>query len=352
VDLITIHISEMTRGDKVTVFLCLVTSCLFASIITVLKKFDNPSVWYIDAIINFFQAIVIAAIFSIIDRIGTLIPVEKRLGEIYQAINKNAELAKQEHINSNKSLVDSIDRLADYSNYQNAKNNYGFNSIQGIELVQDLRIGGISTQSKNLALNIIRNAEFGDKISYMTTFLGEESVYIKSIREAVYRGVKIKLLLMMPSLHAPVIQSRFYDVSDITHRVPRENFAEKDKQIKMFLSLLQAKADIILELRDELQKNSGKNNGSFEVLFYTKSLNFPLIHIERPTINGISNIISYTGFYGGNNAEEMPYIEWSGGIFQICRKFQTLFDGKWSACSEHRGYKAYELQESNNDAKK
>lgn len=255
-------------------------------------------------------SILVAVVFVIFDRLGVVTPIASRIDK------------------SNQLLESLIDQLQGYEKYRHARFSFGFNAIVGISGKKPESAPDISFEVRDFALAIFNDAKDGDEISYMNSFILNDISYYNAISQAVMRGANIRVLLMKPDANAPVVIARYTDYYEE---------ANKYTSPSDFVADIMPRYRYLDRLRGEMEKRreTHPSTGKFEIRYYTKSLNFPMITVAKPKGMGIVvPEVAYTGFYAGLNAEQMPYIEWRGGDFEIIKKLDAVFKAKWKACRD------------------
>lgn len=261
--------------------------------------------------------LVVAISFSILDRLGILMPIERDIKSLIDMSSQQQETVK----------IASAE-ISGYSKYRDARHRFGFNAILG-EIDRDHSEKPVIDQRKmdDLIIDIFNSRSEGSKIYFMNSYLSPDFDYYAAIKSAVKRGVEVRMMLMLPKASKPAVIARFTDQKN--SNAPFDN-------IKEFIEYIRPHYQRFDGLRYELEKENMTENfdGSFEIRYYSISLNFPLILIKDTNSTSDSFDVAYTGFYAGRSSEQMPYIEWRGGDFRIISYFSKLFEGKWDECAD------------------
>jgi hypothetical protein len=251
-------------------------------------------------------SILIAIIFSTLERIGISVPASKSLTQ------------------TTEKLAGAIEYIDGFAKYRDARFNFGVNSVVGPSYYEN-NMEFIKDGEGKFIIPLLQEVEKGSVISFMNSYLENDKLYYNAILDCVKRGVDFRLLLMKPDINSHVINTRYRDFYEVE---------QEYKNIENFVSMIQARCNRFENLQESVEKanNEGAISGKFELRYYSKSLNFPMLMISKNGANNILPHVAYTGFYTTISPELMPYIEWRGGQFQIMEKFSELFEKKWTAC--------------------
>jgi hypothetical protein len=249
-------------------------------------------------------SVIVTICFAIFDRLGILLPVERRIGSLIEQIRSDGSDAKV-------GLAQAIRALEQYAKYRNARLVGGMVGIPNLSVIDPTHLQHSEIVSRDMLSLVIESAAAGSTIYYMNTVVERDP----GIEAAVKRGVKVKLLVMDPDDDIQV-RARFNDIREHTTYQPLG-----------FKPFLRQRAFHLCEIRDLFNKRHEATGGSLEVRFFEGSLNYPLLAILEGEIN--ERAVVYTGFYGSYSSEEMPYIEWREGTFRARQKFLDIFEHKW-----------------------
>lgn len=211
-------------------------------------------------------------------------------------------------------LTSKLAGLAGFNEYIDANQKFGFTAVWGGPK--------FPRGSSDIFYEIEPDIPPRTTVRYMNTFIRDLDNFTSAVRGLVERGVNVKILVMHPDRNAAVVEARHHDM-----------FGKKKITVEQFLSKVEPTAVALLGLRDEMSEERSQNPaiGLLEVFMYRKSLNFPLIMIQR-VIEGQLVDIAFTGFYARKSAEKMPFIEWRGLENRSVEAFRALFDGKFEDC--------------------
>jgi hypothetical protein len=275
-----------------------------------------------------FSSTAVSVIYSIFDRLSVLSPVENRISQAIadlRAVLVNVDASSADRAKKNEELVAKFREAAGeviwYHKYSRARHDFGFNAVLGLECFHESSKTRFET--RNIIVERLQEAKKGDEICYLISYIEDVKAFRVAVTDAVERGVSVRVMLMKPDESAEVVISRWKDIYDSSHA----SCADFVKHIRLV-------AQKVLWTRRDLENISTMdgNTRMFDVRFYTKSLNFPLIITSSGSVSGTAGLVAYTGFYANNNAEEMPFIEWRGGAFQIVERFKAMFESKWQEC--------------------
>jgi hypothetical protein len=320
--------SSLKEPDKalVNTFILFLLIFVLAGVVCVVKFPENTAAIVLASV---FSSTAVSTIYSIFDRLSLLTPVEGRLekilGDMQLSITTLENDAKS-RATKNEELVEKFigvtKQMVSYDESNISRQMFGFDSIVGRKPVR--KSGGIDFKKRDVLLKVLSRAKKGDQIVCLTSFIDNDSA--DAIQRATNSGAHLRLMMMLPREDAEVVRARWKDFYDGFH----ENCAA-------FVAYIAPRAQRIAAIRRRIENLNtiGSVHGTFQLRFYTKSLNFPLVvHSLASVSNAASDEYAYTGFYANMNAEDMPYIVWHGGQFEVIDKFKKMFEAKWEGCRE------------------
>lgn len=299
------------------VFLCVLIVVTIGGLLNGIKGF-------LESLSTALLGIAIGASFSILERMGFSAPIEDRLENLLQRSDQQQA-----------ALSTAVDDFSDYGKYGNSRKKFGFQNMRGDLEYDPKGKASIARGSNEFSISAIEALGPRALLRYMNTFLEEESKYEHALKEAICRGVHVRLLMIEPTVGSVAFSDRY---NDCFKKIFNN---QTDQETANFIRSSLIRLESIIEFRNDLLKD-GKKPGTFSIRYYRESLNFPMILITNPPKKYVpveslltrSPDVAYTGFYGQASSEAMPYIEWRGGDFELLSVFQKMFDDKFATCSE------------------
>jgi hypothetical protein len=269
-------------------------------------------------------SIMVAIVFSVLDRLSLLSPLEREMADKVTKLDNNInalnELIDQQNKKVDNIVSDTIKKSLDYDKYAVARGSFGFNSVVGLTIRKSKIDPDVSIEKDNFILKIFRNSPPGGEILYMNSFITDDQQYHEALIIAIKRGTAVRMMLMTPREDSPVAHARWMDC--YKHMDEYEEYSDFIAEIKQKFTKF-ARLSTKMNSSTPLYKP-----GAFELREYAVSLNHPMV-IVREDINSPTIDRAYTGFYMSLDANEMPYIEWRGGDVRILNRFSDMFEQKW-----------------------
>jgi hypothetical protein len=263
----------------------------------------------IDAAKSFMDGVLItitlAITFSIFDRIGLILPIQRDL---------KATLTEAQTLwTKQRKLMEAAEI------YHNARAIYGLFDVAGLQ-----KDGPDNIHGTKLIRRVILEAKPGNIVRCMNTYYDRSESLYEAIHKALKAGVNIQILILHPDQRA-LLAMRYDDA-----------YKEQESEREFFENIRMG-AEWFVGIQERTSGNS-LYKGTFEVRFYRNSFNYPLLAVSEPTEGGQSPeddkpIVIYTGYYGSKSSEVMPYVEWRGGEFNPYGNFIEIFTKKWLAKS-------------------
>jgi hypothetical protein len=253
--------------------------------------------------------------YGILERWRLLKPIEKeiqnRLGEMKSALEEMGNSTERAFEGYKKTLHS----LTRHDKFQQATIKHGLSGIAGIPPERGMSPEKEEGTSFGLAfLRALQNASEGTTIYYMNTFAEALDAMDTAIIEALRLGINIKMLLMHPK--DPNLVHRFNELP--VYGMTVETFRAK----------VLADATALCEMCNE-RRSSPKSGGSWEIQFYSDTMNYPIVAVGKDKEPIPEYEVVYTGFYGAYSSERMPYIEWRSGENSLLSHFMEIFQWKW-----------------------
>ena len=327
----------MPFADNVRIVMSFIILSLAGSLFILLSRIVNAdSFWapaVISTLVNLCVSTIVAIILTLSDRksvlTSVLTPLIAKSEDLHRDIKVNlftlANLAPSiEHATAQ--LGPSIDavteKMFDFDNYTKARNIYGLNRVDGPKPIYMTATDSKFEGYYDLIDEIISGSVSGDRIDHMISFIEHYTALQPKIEQAVNRGVHIRFLVMMAQ-ESEAVKSRFVDIKNV----------RRWNSINTLIEILKPNVRALKETELAIETSNRSllhASGSFQIRFFTQSLNIPMIIFYSAKPYSVPAI--YTGFYTLENVEEMPYVVWRGGAFGIARQFISLFETKWKDC--------------------